>query len=118
MHTTPQAALATLHREVEALAEDSGRAGAMLTQRLDALLELLPAIGAEAQRPEHAGERAAVAARLEGLQAAAQRLEETLQRQLREVGAELAQLNTAREAAAGYARPRAAGHAPQLDRVG
>jgi hypothetical protein len=118
MRTTPQVALATLEREVDALAADSGRADAMLVRRLDAVLELLPLVGEAARRPPFVDDRAAVVEALGSMQEAVRRLEEALQTEMRRVGAELAQVNAAREATAGYDQARAGGPRQHFDRVG
>jgi hypothetical protein len=108
----------TLDRELHAICEEAARTGGPVGHRLDAILELLPVIGATARHPTHAADRAAVEAMLTGMRERCDALDRELRTRLAAVGAELAQLRAGRTAAAGYAFPAVQDRTPQLDLVG
>lgn len=116
-HATPRAALETLERELIAIGDDVSTPGAMLEQRLDTVLHLLPVIGEAARDPQFRGERGAVATLLVEMLNKAEQLQERLRRRMGDLSKELGQLRNQRQAAVGYAVPARARSA-QLDMVG
>lgn len=114
-HASPHAALETVERELHALLAEVGQPGAGLEPRLEALLSLIPVLGAAAQHPAYARERDATVAALHRLRARQGELSERLREELAILRDALTRATAGAEAARGY-RPGAP--APQLDRVG
>lgn len=115
-HQTPLDALHTLDRELAAVHGDITRPGSMLSNRIDAILELLPVIVAAMQEPAYAAQRGAAVRALEGLHARHERLTAALTAELGRVQEEIAQLATGARAARSYGSVAAA--PARLDHIG